>query len=102
MSDQIKINVEINGQPSSLADVSLETLIVLRDRAVLAVKRVKHGDYGISKTSPRLFIKTKYGVSGYSARGDLMVDDINAYYRRDEYTILGNIFKDMEKANDDS
>lgn len=110
MPDQIKINVEINGQPGSLADVSLETLTGMRDKATPTVKPkpkpkpIEHGEYGyIGRNYPpnhRLFLTIDGKIKAFAPNGDRIDrDDINAPCWRKDYTIIGSIFKDMQEKS---
>lgn len=113
MSDQIKINVEVNGQPGSLADVSPETLMGMRNKAVpteVVAKPIKHGDYGYvifcnGKKYFRLYLQSDDGngvIAAFDKIGHRTIRDINENSGQ-EYVSTGNIFKDMqEKTNDNS
>lgn len=103
MSDNIKITVEVNGQPGTLADVSADTLIGMRNKSQPMVVPIKHGDYGHTNAFnfPRFFFKGSGDahVRGYDEDGNLTVKcDPNIGDTRSTYKIDGNIFKDMQSG----
>ena len=104
MSDQIKITVEVNGRPGTLADVSQETLLGMRDKArVVELKPIEHGGYGYSSRNrlfPRLFIKINGAIAAYDDRGALCCKDVNFDNMKcsDPYIADGNIFKDLQNG----
>ncbi len=101
MSDRIQIDVMVNGYAGTLADVSEETLIGMRNKSQPTVVPIKHGDYGYTAGLYllRVFFKGPNDdhVKGYTIDGELTVRcDPNVPGTRDTYTITGNIFKDMQ------
>ena len=107
-STRIEINVKINDKPATLADVSLETLTGMREKAVLTPEPIKHGDYGYylggcnrHSRAFRLFVKGGNGkIESYSEAGKKMQGDANDTPGFDLlYIITGNIFEDMEKTD---
>jgi len=105
MPDEIKITVEVNGQPGTLADVSLETLTGMRDKSQASVKPVKpieHGDYGYYEGAPhchRLFVRDRVTAKANAFdKGGQCGQDVDQPSMRSKYTITGNIFKDMQNG----
>lgn len=112
MSDKIEINVTVNDRPGTLADVSPETLMGLRDKAVPTIEPVKlteHGDYGYHSPhngSPRFFFRDEDTgkIKAYDTWGRCVSTDANRdndCYPRDAYVATGNIFKDMREGKYD-
>lgn len=103
MSDKIEIKVTVNNRPGTLADVSLETLTGMRDKAILTVKPIEHGDYGYigcNKNEPRnhrLFVEVNGKIHPYCGDKVDVGIDANFSYWRNHYTITSNIFKDMQE-----
>lgn len=101
MPDKIEIQVMVNDQPATLADVSLKTLTGMRDETVPKLPEpIRHGDYGhIGRDCPenhRLFIEIRGRIHVYCNDGtDVRSFDVNSHHYRKNYTITGNIFKDM-------
>ncbi len=101
MSDRIEIDVKVNGEPAKLSDISDETLANIKKSE--QVKPIVHGDYGyiIDNKSPinhRLFIGEGERVAAYCDDGEKICDNVNSPNCTYDYTITGNIFKDMKNA----
>ena len=93
----IEINVKINGKVAKLSDVSDETLANIKKSE--EVKPIEHGDYGHYKGTPttyRLFVLIDGVVKAYDKNG--LEQHHNSNKHRGNYTITGNIFKDMKNA----
>ncbi len=103
MSDRIQVDVMVNGYAGTLADVSEETLIGMRNKSQPTVIPIKHGDYGrrtILGEGPRFFFRDEKSgdIKGYGEKGELVVDDANDRHMRGDYIATGNIFKDMQSG----
>jgi len=109
MPDKIEINVKINDKPATLADVSLETLIGMREKAVLTPEPIKHGDYGYVRGAKK-YSEIKYRffcvpddatfIEVYNKWGCLVVrHPVDGPCHRDLYAITGNIFRDLQKVD---
>ena len=100
MSDKIEVQVTVNGERGTLADVSEETLIGMRNKSQPTVVPIKHGDYGrrlIHDGGSRFFFRDEESgdIKGYDKKGELVLDDANDHHMRGDYMVNGNIFKDM-------
>lgn len=102
MSDKIEIKVTINDKPATLADVSPETLGAIRRRTQPTVKPIEHGDYGYIShpNNHRLFTQKDGVIVAYCRNGECLRNgaDVNHPAYRKDYTITGNIFKDMRNG----
>ena len=102
MPEIIKITVEVNGQSGTLADVSKETLLGMREKSEITVrvKPIEHGDYGYNDLDPRLFVKNhKTGkIDAWDTNANWACDDVNTKQHHSWYTITGNIFKDLQNG----
>jgi len=105
MSDKIEIDVKINGKTAKLSDISDETLANMKK--LEQPNPIKHGDYGICLgfDDPRLFVKVDGVIKAFDKNGAELSGNANLTQKNSTagdfswYTIIGNVFEDMEKPN---